>query len=106
MAPPTVEFFSDLHCPHAYVTRYRLRSIEDDWRDEVRFRSRCMSIELDVEDPTPKHILDVETPVLASLEPELPYEPWPEGRTSRWPATFLPAFEAVKAAETLDGEAA
>lgn len=106
MSRPTVELFSDLHCPHAYVTRFRLRQIEDDWRTEVRFRSRCLSIELDVEEPTPKPILDVETPMLATLENDLPYRPWPEGRTSAWPVTFLPAFEAVKAAEDLDPELA
>jgi predicted DsbA family dithiol-disulfide isomerase len=106
MSRPVVEFFSDLHCPHAYLTRYRLRQIEEAWREDVRFRSRCLSIELDVEAPTPKHILAEETPMLALLEEDLPYEPWPEGRTSAWPVTFLPAFEAVKAAGALDPEAA
>lgn len=105
MSPPVVEFFSDLHCPHAYLTRYRLRSIEEGLGG-VRFQSRCLSLELDLENPTPKHIVDQEAPFLATLEEGLPYRPWPEGKTSRWPVTFLPAFEAVKAAETLDVEKA
>lgn len=100
MSLPVVEFFSDLHCPHAYVTRFRLRTIEEDL--DVRFRSRCLSIEIDQENPTPKHILDAEAPLLATLEEDLPYRPWPEGKTSQWPVTFLPAFEAVKAAESID----
>jgi hypothetical protein len=106
MARPVFEYFSDLHCPHAYLTRYRLRALEDDGRDRVRFRSRCLSLELDLDNPTPKPVLDSETPLLMNLEPDIPYEPWPEGRTSKWPVTFLPAFEAVKAAEQLDPERA
>jgi predicted DsbA family dithiol-disulfide isomerase len=102
MPQPEVEFFSDLHCPHAYLTRYRLRQVEDRFADEVTFRSRCLSIEYDVEAPTPKTILGVETHSLMLQEKAIPYEPWPEGRTSRWPTTFFPAFEAVKAAETID----
>lgn len=102
MSVPTVEFFSDLHCPHAYLTRYRLREIEDEYGDQVQLRSRCLSIELYSENPTPKRILDNETPMLAQLEDGLPYEPWPDARISKWPVTFLPAFEAVKAAEALD----
>lgn len=102
---PVVEFFADLHCPHAYLTRYRLRDIEDHYADQVAFRSRCLSIEVDSERPTPKPILDVETPSLAMQEEKLPYEPWPEARLSRWPSTFLPAFEAVKAAEAIDPKA-
>lgn len=102
MAAPVVELFADLHCPHAYLTRYRLRSIEDRFGDRIRFRSRCLSIELNDQRPTPKHILDVETPSLALQEDGLPYEPWPEAKLSSWPSTFLPAFEAVKAAEQID----
>lgn len=106
MAEPVVELFSDLHCPHAYVTRFRMQRVRELVPDEVRFRSRCLSLELAHDNPTPKHVLDVETPMLATLEDALPYEPWPEGRTSKWPVTFLPAFEAVKAAEALDPETA
>lgn len=102
MPEPVVEFFADLHCPHAYLTRYRLRQIEDEYRGELRFRSRCLSIEYDTERPTPKRILDVEAHSLMLQEEDIPYEPWPEARTSRWPTTFFPAFEAVKAAETID----
>ncbi len=106
MSEPVVELFSDLHCPHAYVTRFRLQRVAETIPGEVRFRSRCLSLELAQENPTPKHILDVETPMLATLENDLPYQPWPEGKTSSWPVTFLPAFEAVKAAEALDDEKA
>lgn len=102
MTRPVVEFFADLHCPHAYLTRYRLKQLEDDYRDRVRFRSMCLSIELYTQRPTPKRILDNETPLIATLEQGLPYVPWPEGKTSAWPVTILPAFEAVKAAEAID----
>lgn len=104
MAQAVVELFSDLHCPHAYLTRYRLRQIEDDLPDEVSFRSRCLAIEVDSERPVPKRILDNETPMLAALEEGLPYAPWPDARIARWPVTFLPAFEAVKVAEAIDPE--
>lgn len=106
MPRAVVELFADLHCPHAYLTRYRLRQLEEDYADEVRFVSRALAIEVDTERPVPKALLDVEAPMLATLEPDLPYAPWPEGRTSRWPVTFLPAFEAVKAAEAIEPDAA
>ncbi len=106
MDRPVVELFADLHCPHAYLTRFRLRELEETYRDKIAFRSRALSIELYDQKPTPKHILDVETPMLAQLEEELPFRPWPEGRTSAWPVTFLPAFEAVKAAEAIDPDKA
>lgn len=102
MDAPVVEFFADLHCPHAYLTRYRLRQIEDEFADRVVFRSRCLSIEYDQEQPTPKTILDAETPSLMLQEADIPYEPWPDARLSWWPTTFFPAFEAVKAAEEID----
>ncbi|PSG96465.1 dithiol-disulfide isomerase [Thermoplasmatales archaeon SW_10_69_26] len=103
---PDVEFFSDLHCPHAYLTRYRLRQINDEVPDDVSFRSRCLSIEYDKQAPTPKRILDVETHSLVLLEEQIPYEPWPDAEIAEWPSTFFPAFEAVKAAESIDPEMA
>lgn len=106
MTVPVVEVFSDLHCPHAYLTRYRLREVADRLEEDVRFVSRCLSIELATDSPTPRGILGVETHSLVLQEDEIPYEPWPDEKITQWPVTFLPAFEAVKAAEAIDQKTA
>jgi len=53
--------------------------------------------------PTPKQVLDNETPILMLEEPAIPYQPW-HGALSEWPMTMWPAFEAIKCAERQDWE--
>ncbi len=51
--------------------------------------------------PTPKPILDNETPILMLEEPDIPYQPW-HRPASEWPVTMWPTFEAIKCAERQD----
>jgi hypothetical protein len=81
---------------------YRLRSLWPDFGGRVRIAWRSLALEIKNRKSTPKHIVDVEIPLMAEQEPDLPIGPW---RAPEWqyPATILPAFEAVKCA-SLQGD--
>ena len=96
--PPVLEFWSDLHCPYAYLAAYRLRRALPEFQGKVEVRPRCLAIEFEDRKPTPKETLDAEAPLLMLEEPGIPYRPW-QGSASGWPSTLWPAFEAVKCAE-------
>jgi predicted DsbA family dithiol-disulfide isomerase len=102
---PTIEFFSDIHCPWAYMALYRLRKVFPDYSDRVRIAFRSLSLELQNGRCTPKPILDVEFLLIAQQEPEIPIHPW---RSPEWQfvPTLLPAFEAEKAAALQGDDAA
>lgn len=95
--PVTLELYSDLHCPYAYLTIFRLRKLRDEYRGRIRIEHKSLALEYVNKRSTPRGILLQETPVLLLEEPEIPYQPWfrPE---SEWPVTMWPAFEAVKCA--------
>lgn len=95
---PVLEFWSDLHCPYAYLAAYRLRRALPAFEGRVEVRARCLAIEHADEKPTPREILDAEAPLIMLEEPGIPYRPW-QGSASGWPSTMWPAFEAVKCAE-------
>ncbi len=97
-APVKVDLYSDVHCPYAYLTAYRLRRLLPEYRGRVEVVFRSLALEYVNRQPTPKPILDNETPVLMLEEPDIPYQPW-HGSESEWPATMWPAFEAIKCAE-------
>lgn len=96
-----IELYADLHCPYAYLTAYRLRKLRDEYEGQVTIVHRSLSLEYINRRPTPKMILDEETPILMLEEPEIPYRPWKRDLT-HWPVTMWPAFEAVKCAEKQD----
>lgn len=93
-----IELYADLHCPYAYITAYRLRKLRDDYEGQVTIVHRSLPLEYVNRRPTPKTILDEETPILMLEEPDIPYRPWKRDLT-HWPVTMWPAFEAVKCAE-------
>lgn len=97
-APVTLALYSDLHCPYAYLTVYRLRQLRETYRDRVTLSYQSLALEYVNRRPTPKAILDNETPILMLEEPEIPYQPW-HAPLSEWPVTMWPAFEAIKCAE-------
>ncbi len=102
---PTIEVFSDIHCPWGYLATFRLRHLEPEWQGHVRFVWRCLPLEVVNNRGTPKHIVDQELPYLLQVEPDIPARPW---RRADWeyPVTLLPAFEALKCAEAQGDEAA
>src|SRR6266545_8045376 len=94
----TIALYSDVHCPYAYVTAYRLRQLRQEYHDRITIAFKSLALEYVNRRPTPKPILDNETPILLLEEPEIPYQPW-HAPLSEWPVTMWPAFEAIKCAE-------
>ena len=95
--PVTVAFWGDLSCPYAYLAHHRFRRVLPDYRGQLVLAHRSLALEYVNREPTPKRVLDLETPLLALTEPDLPYRPW-AAPASEWPVTILPAFEAVTCA--------
>jgi predicted DsbA family dithiol-disulfide isomerase len=93
-----VALYSDVHCPYAYVTVFRLRKLRDEFRGRVVIDYKSLALEYVNKRPTPKPILDNEAPIVLLGEPGIPYQPW-HAPESHWPVTMWPAFEAIKCAE-------
>src|SRR5262245_6844532 len=83
----TIALYSDVHCPYAYVTAYRLRQLREEYRGRVTISYKSLALEYVNRRPTPKPILDNETPFLMLSEPEIPYQPW-HAPLSEWPVTM------------------
>lgn len=96
----TVVVFSDIGCPWAHLAVHRLHTTRArlGLDDQVRFTHRPFPLEVVNSQPTPKHILDAEVPVVGALDPEAGWKVW-AAPTSTWPVSTLPALEAVQAAE-------
>jgi predicted DsbA family dithiol-disulfide isomerase len=101
----TIALYSDVYCPYAYLTIFRLRKLRDDYRGRVTIAYKSLALEYVNKQPTPKPVLDNEMPVLMLEEPEIPYQPW-HAPDSEWPVTMWPAFEAIKCAERQGAEQA
>ncbi len=97
-SPVMIALYSDVHCPYAYLTVYRLRQLREEYRGRLTIAYKSLALEYVNRRPTPKPILDNETPILLLEEPEIPYQPW-HAPLSEWPVTMWPAFEAIKCAE-------
>jgi predicted DsbA family dithiol-disulfide isomerase len=104
-SPVTIALYSDVHCPYAYVTAYRLRQLRAEYRGRVVISYKSLALEYINRRSTPKPILDNETPILMLEEPEISYQPW-HAPLSEWPVTMWPAFEAIKCAERQGSDAA
>jgi predicted DsbA family dithiol-disulfide isomerase len=96
--PARIALYSDVHCPYACLTVYRLRQLREEFRGRVVIEYKSLALEYVNKRPTPKPILDIEAPVLLLEEPQIPYQPWYTA-ASEWPVTMWPAFEAIKCAE-------
>lgn len=96
--PVTVRVFSDLTCPWAYLTAWRLRRVAPEWAGRVRLVWASLPLELVNREATPKDVIEAELPILRDVAPDIPLHPW-KPPAWQWPVTVLPAFEAVKCAE-------
>jgi predicted DsbA family dithiol-disulfide isomerase len=101
----SIALYSDVHCPYAYLTAYRLRQLRGEYRGKVAISYKSLALEYVNRRPTPKPILDHETPILMLEAPDIPYQPW-HAPLSEWPVTMWPAFEAIKCAERQGPDAA
>ena len=103
---PTIEIYSDIHCPWAYLAVYRLRQVWPEYAGNVQIIWRALSLEYINRQGTPKPVLDVEIDLMRErIEPSLPIRRWPRPEW-QWPVTFWPAFEALACAQAQSHDAA
>jgi predicted DsbA family dithiol-disulfide isomerase len=100
VAPGTMVVFSDLGCPWAHLCVHRLHETRArlGLGDRVVFDHRVFPLEVINRRPTPKLILDAETPAAGACEPEAGWQMW-QKPPSAWPVTTLLPMEAVQAAK-------
>jgi predicted DsbA family dithiol-disulfide isomerase len=97
----TILVFSDIACPWSSLAIFRF------YRDRARLGYendllldlKAFPLELFNERPTPKHFMDKEAALIATVEPELGWNPWSKP-DARYPGTSMPALEAVQAAKS------
>jgi predicted DsbA family dithiol-disulfide isomerase len=96
----TVQVWSDIGCPWAHIAVWRLHDARRRLRleEQVRFDHRVFPLELFNNEPTPRHELEPEMPICASLAPRAGWQAW-SAPDWAWPVTMLPAMEAVQAAK-------
>jgi predicted DsbA family dithiol-disulfide isomerase len=105
MSPPTIELYSSLECPYAYLAIYRLRQIWPEYAGRVQVIWRALSLEYINQTSVSKPTHDAELPLFAQIEPALPMQPWSRPDW-QWPVTMWPAFEALACAQAQSHEAA
>jgi predicted DsbA family dithiol-disulfide isomerase len=96
--PVHIAMYSDIACPYAYLSAYRLRKLREGYQGLVVIEHKSLALEYRNQRATPKPVLDHETPFIVLEEPEIAYRPWIRAECE-WPVTIWPAFEAVKCAE-------
>jgi predicted DsbA family dithiol-disulfide isomerase len=106
VAPGTVQVWSDLGCPWAHVTVWRLWDARRrlGLEDRVRFDHHAFPLELFNDQPTPRWHIDVEAPVAETVASRAGWQPW-SAPDSAWPVTLLLPMEAVQAAKLQSLEA-
>ncbi|GAA2411944.1 dithiol-disulfide isomerase [Streptomyces glaucosporus] len=93
-----VTVWSDIGCPWATLALDTLHTAAAERGRELLVDHRAFPLELFNSEPTPKPIIDAETVAIGALVPALGWRLWP-GPDWRYPATTLPALEAVQAAK-------
>ena len=96
---PQLVVYSDVVCPWATVVVLRLREARAraGADDELALAHRAFPLELLLERPIARRVVDAEIPLCASLTPGFGWSLW-QGRAEEYPVTSLPALEAVRAA--------
>jgi len=91
--------YSDVLCPWATVVVLELRAARTraGADDELAIVHRALPLELLLERPVARRVVDAEIPVCAALTPDFGWSLW-QGRPEEYPVTGLPAAEAVRAA--------
>lgn len=105
MATPIIDVYSDIFCPFAYLTVYRLRQVWPDYAGRLALRWRALSLEYINQRASRKAVLGIELDLLHSVEPGLPVGQWTRP-DAEWPATAWPAFEALACAQAQHHDAA
>ncbi len=101
---PTIEIYSSLDCPYAYLATYRLRRIWPEFTGKVRIVWRALSLEYVNKRGTQKPTIDAERGLFQRVDPGLPFRSWSRPDWE-WPVTMWPAFEALACAQAQDHDA-
>src|SRR4051794_22061015 len=96
--PGTVTVWSDVGCPWAMLALHTLREAARGRGRELLVDHRAFPLELFNRSPSPKTLVDAEVVVIAGRVPELGIQLWNAAEYT-YPATTLPAMEAVQAAK-------
>lgn len=106
MSVPTIEIYSSLECPYAYLATYRLRQIWPEFAGRVQVVWRALSLEyVNQRVGTPPPMFEAEKSLFAQVETALPWGDWSRPLWE-WPVTMWPAFEALACAQAQGHEAA
>jgi predicted DsbA family dithiol-disulfide isomerase len=100
----TITVFSDIACPWAHLAVFRLDRARRELglAGELRIDHRAFPLELLNCRSTPKVLLELEIPTIASLDPDAGWSNDPEPWT--YPVSSMAALEAVYAAKRQDPE--
>ena len=101
---PTIDIYSSVECPFAYLASYRLQKLWPEYEGNVHLFWRALALEYINQSSYSKPLWDAERELLAQIEPDLPFNPWPQ-EDWRFPTTFWPAYEALACVQA-QGEAA
>lgn len=96
--PATITVWSDLSCPWATLALHTLHLAATERGSGLLIDHRAFPLELFNRSPTPKELVDAEVTVIAGRIPDLGWQLW-HGPAHAYPATLLPAMEAVQAAK-------
>jgi predicted DsbA family dithiol-disulfide isomerase len=94
----TITVWSDIACPWATLTVWRLHARRAALGLDVPIEHRAFPLELVNERPHHRALLDAEIAVLAPLAPDAGWRPWWRN-PSAYPVSTLLALEAVQAAK-------
>ena len=100
---PELWVWAEYYCPWTYIAVVRLEKIALEYLGRARLAVRAFPLEVYGGGPPNKHELDQEWWLAALQEPEALFRPY---QNADWPATTLPAFEAVWCARQQDETAA
>lgn len=101
----TIEIFSSLDCPYAYLAVYRARQVWPEYAGQVQLAWRALPLEYINRCSVSRPLFDAELTLFAQLAPELPFHSWRLAEWD-WPATMWPAFEALACAQAQNEAAA
>lgn len=101
---PTIDIYSSIECPFAYLATFRLQKLWHEYEGKVHIFWRALALEYINQASFSKPLWDAECNLMAQIEPELPFNSWVQ-EDWRFPTTFWPAYEALACAQA-QGEAA
>jgi hypothetical protein len=102
---PTIEIYSSMECPYAYLATYHLRQVWPEFRGKVRLAWRALALEYVNRQSYPKPLYAAEYALFRQIEPGLPWNLWARPDWE-WPTTHWPAFEALACAQVQGDEPA